>query len=74
MTLKFNNYFIFLDFLSRIPTIPELKRYQAEIVIKEEPEAGVGKDSDFCFFDSDTLGVLFADPCLKKWLKNLMLI
>ena len=46
VTLKFNNYlFYLLDFLSRIPTIPELKRYQAEIVIKEEPEE-VAEESD----------------------------
>ena len=51
VTLKFNNYFYYflicylLDFLSRIPTIPELKRYQAEIVIKEEPEEVV-EESD----------------------------
>merc|ERR1712019_234769 len=35
-----------LDFLSRIPTIPELKRYQAEIVIKEEPEEEDHVESD----------------------------
>ena len=62
MTLKFNNYFIFLDFLSRIPTIPELKRYQAEIVIKEEPEAGVGKDSDFAFLIAILLEFFLPTP------------
>ena len=36
----------FLDFLSRIPTIPELKRYKSEIVIKEVEEDEGGSSSD----------------------------
>ena len=40
------NLIYHLDFLSRIPTIPELKRYQAEIVIKEEPEEEEHIESD----------------------------
>lgn len=35
-----------LDFLSRIPTIPELKRYKSEIVIKEVEEDEGGSSSD----------------------------
>ena len=38
--------FQFSDFLSRIPTIPELKRYKSEIVIKEVEEDEGGSSSD----------------------------